>query len=124
MSETPIFIDATNFSFSDVIPTQHQDSGIEDFVHFIKSCPLLNAFCDVPNRFYPKQVCEFYYSCIVDTNGETISGTVGDGHSRSFIYAASIRQVLHLPQFDHYFEVPFEVKCRSIHTLLCYVLSL
>ncbi|CAI9302981.1 unnamed protein product [Lactuca saligna] len=60
--------------------------GIEDFFNYVKSCPLLYAFCDFPNPFYPKQVCELYYSCFVDSSAQTISSTIGDGESRKSMY--------------------------------------
>lgn len=116
----PIFIHVNNVTFSDIILTQHQDSSIEDFVQFIKRCPLRCTFCDVLEPFYPKQVCEFIYSCTVNT----IAQTIGDGHCRVFISTTSICQALHLPQLDHDSEAPFEAKCRYIRPTLGYDFSL
>ncbi|CAI9296815.1 unnamed protein product [Lactuca saligna] len=74
-----ITIQPTNVAFSDEIPKQFTNSGIEDFVYYVKSCPLRYVLCDFPNPFYPKQVCEFYYSCFVDNDARTITGTIRDG---------------------------------------------
>lgn len=56
---SPIVIKVNNVPFIDTIPLQHQDSVIEDFVEYLKCCPLRYALSDIPDPFFPKQVCEF-----------------------------------------------------------------
>lgn len=60
--DNPIVVIANNVAFSDIIPPQHQDSGIKDFVNFFKIYPLRYALYDVPEPFFPQKVCKFYYS--------------------------------------------------------------
>lgn len=74
--DSPIVIQANNVDFSDVIQKYFVSIGIEDFVNYVKSYPLRYAFWDFLNPFYPKQVCKFYYSCSVDSNAQTITGTI------------------------------------------------
>lgn len=56
--DTPIFVQANNIAFSDIIPNQLKNFGIEIFVNYVKTYPLCYyAFCDFLEPFYPKQVC-------------------------------------------------------------------
>lgn len=61
-------VQVNNVYFLDIIPNQHQNSGIEDFVNYVKICPLCHTFCDVPDPSYPQQVCDFFYSYTIDTD--------------------------------------------------------
>lgn len=85
--DSPIIVQANNMSFSNFIPKQFLNSGIEDFINYVKSCHLRYAFCNFPVLFYPKQVCEFYYSCSIDFDTQTITETNGYGQSRVTIDA-------------------------------------
>ncbi|CAI9285227.1 unnamed protein product [Lactuca saligna] len=80
--DSPIIIQANNVAFSDYIPKQFDNSGIEDFFDYVKSCTHRYTFCDFLDPFYPKQVCEFYYFCSVDSDAQSISGKIGDGQYR------------------------------------------
>ncbi|CAI9292325.1 unnamed protein product [Lactuca saligna] len=71
-----------NVAFSDDIPKQFQNSGIKDFVNYVKSYPLRYVLYNLQDPFYPKQVCEFDYSCSVDSDAQTITGTIRDGQYR------------------------------------------
>lgn len=95
--ETPIVIQANNVVFPYIIPPQHQDLGIEDFVNFFKSCPLCYALSDVPGPFFPKQVCEFYYSCTIDANAQIIFGTVVEGLGFLSLLSQFNKLYIHLP---------------------------
>lgn len=86
----PIVALANNVTFSGIIPTQHQDSGIKDFVNFFMSHPLRYALTNVPERFFLQHVCEFYYPLSFDGNAGTISGTVGDAHYKVHISVVTI----------------------------------
>ena len=93
-------------AFSDEIPKQFENSGIEDFVNYVKSGPLRYAFWDFSNPFYPKKVCEFYYTYSVDNVALTIIKTIGDGKYRITIDVGSLRTALRLPRFESYTETP------------------
>ncbi|CAI9302501.1 unnamed protein product [Lactuca saligna] len=74
-----LIIQATNVAFSDEVPRQFANLGIEDFANPFKRCPLRYTFYDFPYPFYPKKVCMFYYSCVVDSHARTITRTIGYG---------------------------------------------
>lgn len=82
-----IIIQANNLAFSNIILKQFTNSGNEDFINYVKSCTLRYAFPDFPEPFYPKQVCELYYSCFIDSSAQTITRTTGDDQSRVTIDA-------------------------------------
>ncbi|CAI9287306.1 unnamed protein product [Lactuca saligna] len=76
--DSPIVIQANNRTFYDVIPKYFVNSGIKDFINYVKSYSLRYVFYDFPHIFYPNKVCEFYYSCSFDSRAQTITGTIGD----------------------------------------------
>ncbi|CAI9285085.1 unnamed protein product [Lactuca saligna] len=53
--DSPIVIQAYNVTFSDVISKQFMNSGIKDFINYVKSFPLRYAFYNFVDPFYPKQ---------------------------------------------------------------------
>lgn len=77
--DSPIFIQANNVALCDFIPKQFMNSRIEDCVNYVKICPLRYDFCDFSDPFYHKQVFKFYYSLYVDSDAQTIIGTIRDG---------------------------------------------
>ncbi|CAI9294406.1 unnamed protein product [Lactuca saligna] len=83
----PIYIKATNVIFNPDIPDVHRGLGLDDFVNFLVSCRLRYAISDVPSEFFPKQVCEFYYTTTVNDENNIISGTIGPGRHSVFITA-------------------------------------
>ncbi|CAI9301771.1 unnamed protein product [Lactuca saligna] len=85
--ESTIIIQSKSVAFSDEIPKQFVNLGNKDFVDYVKIDPLRYAFCNFPDPFYPKEVCEFYYTCSIDTFSGTITGTIGDGRYRGTIDA-------------------------------------
>ncbi|CAI9275846.1 unnamed protein product [Lactuca saligna] len=58
-----IIIQWNNVEFSDEILKQFANSGIEDFVNYVKSGPLQYAFCDFPDPFCHKQLMNVPYPC-------------------------------------------------------------
>lgn len=116
--ETPIIVQPNNDTFSVNIPPQHQDLGMEDFVNFFKSCTLRYALSDVPGPFSPKQLYEFYYSCTIDASGQTISRTVGDGHSRVHIYVITILQALCLPLMIDYEKILLKLDVDQFYLII------
>ena len=70
--------------------------------------------------FYPKQVCEFYYSCTYHPSKELITGTIADGTHHLSISAENIRIALRLPTFDHYSDLPTDIQLRNLLPLLDY----
>lgn len=59
----------------------------------------------------------------INVNDQTISVTIRDGHSRVVINAASFQIALRLPQLDHYSEILYEEKCKSLQPKLEYNFS-
>ncbi|CAI9293507.1 unnamed protein product [Lactuca saligna] len=119
-----IIIQANNMAFSDEISQQFTNSRIEDFIDYVKSFPIRYAFCNFQCSFYPKQVCEFYYSCSSDSDDQTITRTIVDVQYRVTINMESFQTALHLPQLENYFETPSEEKCKSVHERLRYNFNL
>ncbi|KAL7587603.1 hypothetical protein Lser_V15G38004 [Lactuca serriola] len=118
--DTTIIIQSKNVAFYDEIPKQFVNSGIEDFVKFFKSGPLWYVVCNFPNPFYPKQVCEFYYTCSVDTISRTISGTIGYGQYKVTIDVESLRTALCLPLYDSYSKTTSKESCKTVRKKLGY----
>ncbi|CAI9300707.1 unnamed protein product [Lactuca saligna] len=54
--DSTIIIPSINVAVSGEIPKQFANSGIEDFVDYVKSGHLRYAFCNFPDHFYPKKV--------------------------------------------------------------------
>ncbi|CAI9260603.1 unnamed protein product [Lactuca saligna] len=99
---------------------QYGNSEIKEFINYVKSNPLQYALCDFLDPFYPKQVCDFYYSCSVDSNARTITRSIGDGQYRVTIDVESFQTTLCVPSFKDYSEAPSEESCKSVHEKLGY----
>ncbi|CAI9297103.1 unnamed protein product [Lactuca saligna] len=69
----PIYIKATNIVFNLDIPDVHRGLGLDDFVDFLVSCRLRYAISEVPSEFFLEQVCEFYYTAMVNKENNIIS---------------------------------------------------
>ena len=119
-SDATIIIQSTNAAFLYDIPKQVVNSGIKDFIEFVKSDPLRYAFCNFLEPFYPKQVCEFYYTCSVDTVAQTISRTIGYGQYRVTIDMETIQNALRLPLYDIHSKTPSEDRCKIVREKLGY----
>ena len=59
----PILVVANNVDVVSNFPNQPTNEVLQDFPGFLGSCRLRYALADIPTLFYPKQVCEFYYTC-------------------------------------------------------------
>ena len=118
--DTVIAMVANNVAFQSSFPNQVESEILEDFANFLASCRLRYALTDVPMFFYPKQVCEFWYTCTYSPATNLITGTVADGSRRVSISVEKLRTALRLTMFDAYSELPTDAKCRSILPQLGY----
>ncbi|CAI9265233.1 unnamed protein product [Lactuca saligna] len=115
-----IHIKATNVVFNPNIPEVHRGLGLDDFVNFLASCRLRYAISDVPSEFFPEQVCEFYYTAIVNEENNAITGTIGHGRHSIFITAELLSATLRLPIFEPFSEPPTIERCKRIFDQLGY----
>ncbi|KAL4590854.1 hypothetical protein LXL04_003798 [Taraxacum kok-saghyz] len=118
----PLIITSNNVAFSPVIPDKLQDQGLEVFLHFLQAHPLRYAFADIPT-FYPKHICEFYYSCTFNPQTHSIHGTIADGTQHVIITPAIIRNAVRLPIFHEYPPYPNEAECIASLPLISYNLA-
>ncbi|CAI9284509.1 unnamed protein product [Lactuca saligna] len=116
----PIYIKATNVVFNPGIPYVHRGLGLDDFVKFLVSCRLRYAISEVPSEFFPEQVCEFYYTAIVNNENNVISDTIGCGRRSVFITADLLSVALRLPIFEPFSELPTIERCRRLFDQLGY----
>ncbi|CAI9266680.1 unnamed protein product [Lactuca saligna] len=116
----PIYIKATNVVFNPDIPDVHRGLGLDDFVNFLVSCRLRYAISEVPSEFFPKQVCEFYYTTPVNNENNIISYNIGCGRRSVFINADLLRTALRLPIFEPFSKLPTIERCRRLFYQLGY----
>ncbi|CAI9259927.1 unnamed protein product [Lactuca saligna] len=116
----PIYIKATNVVFNPDIPDVHRGLGLDDFVNFLVSCRLRYAISDVPSEFFPEQVCEFYYTAMMNDENNVISGTIGHGRHSVFITADLLSAALRLPIFEPFSELLTIEHCRRLFDQLGY----
>ncbi|CAI9287586.1 unnamed protein product [Lactuca saligna] len=116
----PIHIKETNVVFNPDIPEVHRGLGLDDFVNFLASCRLRYATSDVPSEFFPEQVCEFYYTAIVNEENNAITGTIGHGRHSVFITAELLSAALRLPLFKPFSEPPTIERCKRMFDQLGY----
>ncbi|CAI9303310.1 unnamed protein product [Lactuca saligna] len=116
----PIYIKATNFVFNPDIPDFHRGLGVDDFVNFLVSCRFQYGISNVPSEFFPKQVCEFYYTATINDENNIISGTIGRGRHSVFITADLLSAALRLPIFEPFSELPPIERCRRLFDQLRY----
>ena len=120
---TPLIITSNNVAFSPFIPDKLQDQDLEVFLDFLQAHPLRYAFADIPT-FYPKHICEFYYSCTFNPQTRSIHGTIAAGTQHVIISPATIRNALRLPIFHEYPPHPDEAECRTSLPIIGYNLAL
>ena len=118
--DSPISIVANNVAFSTNIPSQFQNDELQDFVNYLSSCRLRYALADTPLFFYPKQVCEFYYSCTYSEATRLITGTVADDSRHVSISSADLRSALRLPLLETFSDPPIDAECKSLLPKLGY----
>ena len=118
--DTTISVVANNVAFRSTFPNQIKNEELQDFAHFLSSCRLRYALTDVRDSFYPKQVCEFYYTCTFDNSTNLISGTIADGSRNVSISIDNLRAALRLPVSDAYSELPIDAQCWSLLPKLGY----
>ncbi|CAI9265486.1 unnamed protein product [Lactuca saligna] len=116
----PIYIKATNVVFNPDIPDVHRGHGLDDFVNFLVSCRLRYAISEVPSEFFPEQVCEFYYTAMVNNENNIISGTFGRGCCLVFLTADLLSVALRLPIFEPFSELPTIERYRRLFDQLGY----
>ncbi|CAI9263569.1 unnamed protein product [Lactuca saligna] len=116
----PIYIKATNIVFNPDIPDVHRGLGLDDFVNFLVSCRLRYAISNVPSEFFPEQVCEFYYTAIINDENNVISRTIGRGRHSVFNTADLLSAALRLPIFEPFSELPPIERCRRLFDQLGY----
>lgn len=103
---THIILNNKNVAYSDVIPPNFQNKGLEEFVWFLKVHPLRYALVHHVVSFYPKHVCKYYYTCNYDKQSETIIGTIGNGGYEVLFTMEVIQDVLRLPNLIRYSKLP------------------
>ena len=118
--DTTISVVANNVAFRSSFPNQIDSEELQDFANFLASCRLRYALVDVPMFFYPKQICEFWYTCTYNSATNLITGTVADGSRRVSISVDKLRTALRLPTFEAYSDLPNDAKCRSLLPQLGY----
>ena len=77
--DTVISVVANNVAFQSSFPNQIESEELQDFANFLASCRLRYALADIPMFIYPKQICEFYYTCTYSPATNLITGTVANG---------------------------------------------
>ncbi|CAI9298206.1 unnamed protein product [Lactuca saligna] len=116
----PIYIKAIKLVFNPDIPDVHRGLGLDDFVNFLVSCRLRYTISDVPSEFFLEQVCEFYYTAMVNDENNVISGTIGRGRHSVFITADLLNAALRLPIFEPFCKLPTIERCRRLFDQLGY----
>ncbi|CAI9261367.1 unnamed protein product [Lactuca saligna] len=115
-----IYIKAKNVVFNPDIPDVHRGLGLDDFVNFLVSCRLRYVISEVPSDFFPKQVCEFYYTVTVNDENNVISRTIGRGRRSVIISTDLLSAALRLPISEPFSELPTIECCRRLFDQLGY----
>ncbi|CAI9286777.1 unnamed protein product [Lactuca saligna] len=89
--DSTIIIQSTNVAFLDEISKQFTNSGIEDFVNYVKSCPLRYAFYDFLDPFYPKQVWYNFH----------LLGLTRDPYKNTLRQEGLIHEYMFIPEPEH-----------------------
>jgi len=120
VGDDPIVILPTNVAYNSDIPKNMKNKGFESVVQFLSNCRLRYALADVPDVFYPKQVCEFYYTCRYDENTKSIIGTIANSNHIVRITPDIIRSTLRLPVCKEYSPMPDNKQCKTVISTIGY----
>ena len=120
VGDDPIKILPTNVAYNNDIPKKMILKGFKIVVSFLSNCRLRYALADIPDVFYPKQVCEFYYTCRYDVNSKSIIGTIANSTHTVRITPDIIRSALLLPVCKEYSEMPTDEQCNAMNSTIGY----
>ena len=110
----PIVINGNNVAFSPKIPSKLQNQGLEPFMEYLQSHPLRYALSDVADPFFAAHVCEFYYTCMLNSDTQTLQGTIADGTQAISITRTTVCNALRLSVLQANPDNPSEVDYKDI----------
>ena len=120
----PIVINENNVIFTPAIPKKLQDLGLEPLMEYFQSHPLRYALSNVATPFLPRHVNEFNYSCVFNTETQTLQGTIADGDHVISITPTTVRNALCLPILSAYLDNPTDAECKAILPSIDYDVAL
>ena len=122
-SPADIVVRSNNVCLSAAIPARLKDSGYEDFMTYLISCPLRYALSDHPTHFYLRHVCEFYYTSTFYPMSRTIIASTNDGQTTISVTVDDVRHALRLPIRQNYDDLPDADAIRSALSAIRYDIS-